>query len=97
MTKFCQSHLNLGNNIVTCLRNQIKLAKAQKQCRVMFDSTSTEAKARYWVISGSLLGNKKVMTVQRTKTATTQRLRKQIIEYNHRLTIERSYRPIMIL
>ena len=32
---FCQGHLNLGNNSVTCLWNLIKLTMAQKQCHVI--------------------------------------------------------------
>jgi len=43
--------------------------------------------------SGPWFGKKKVMTVQRTKTATIQRQPKQIIEYDHRTTIDH----IMIL
>jgi len=37
---FCQRHLNLGNYTATCLWNQIKFTKAQKQCRGL---TSKEA------------------------------------------------------
>ena len=95
---FCLRHLNLGNNTVTCLSNQIKLTKAQKQCSVIiwlnFNRGISTILGNY---SGPWLRTKKVLTIKRTKTATiTQRQPKQIVEYNHRTTIEWPYYDFMM-